>query len=172
MWESLKKVSNDIKEAAKSSFGDSMGLPLNFTPRAQQILALARKEADRLNHKIIGTEHLLLGLLKLGQGVAVNVFQRIGVNLESVQHELEKETGADSNQEIIGNVNYTSSVKKVLLFASEEARSLKHTYIGTEHILLGLLREGDGKGAKVFKNLGVDIAQTRAVILEEITPFF
>ena len=144
----------------------------NFTPRAQQVLALARKEADRFNHNFVGTEHLLLGLIKLGQGVAVNVLQKMGLDLETVRMEVEKQVGTGPDQKMIGNIPYTPRVKKVLALAGKEARALNHTYVGTEHILLGLLREGDGVAARVLKNLDVDIEQTRAEILKELDPNF
>ena len=144
----------------------------NFTPRAQQVLALARKEADRFNHNFVGTEHLLLGLIKLGQGVAVNVLQKMGLDLETVRMEVEKQVGTGPDQKMIGNVPYTPRVKKVLQLAAKEAKALNHTYVGTEHILLGLLREGDGVAAHVLKNLDVDIEQTRQEILKELDPNF
>jgi ATP-dependent Clp protease ATP-binding subunit ClpC len=144
----------------------------NFTPRAQQVLALARKEADRFNHNYLGTEHLLLGLIKLGQGVAVNVLQKMGLDLETVRMEVEKQTGTGPDQKMIGNIPYTPRVKKVLDLARREAKNLNHTYIGTEHLLLGLLREGDGIAATVLRNLDVDIEQTRQEILKELDPNF
>src|ERR1700759_5081023 len=144
----------------------------NFTPRAQQVLALARKEADRFNHNYVGTEHLLLGLIKLGQGVAVNVLQKMGLDLETVRMEVEKQVGTGPDQKMIGNIPYTPRVKKVLALAAKEAKALNHTYVGTEHILLGLLREGDGVAARVLKNLDVDIEQTRQEILKELDPHF
>src|SRR5271154_3982957 len=144
----------------------------NFTPRAQQVLALARKEADRFNHNFVGTEHLLLGLIKLGQGVAVNVLQKLGLDLDTVRMEVEKQVGTGPDQKMIGNIPYTPRVKKVLALAAKEAKALNHTYVGTEHILLGLLREGDGVAARVLKNLDVDIEQTRQEILKELDPNF
>jgi len=144
----------------------------NFTPRAQQVLALARKEADRLNHNFVGTEHLLLGLIKLGYGVAVNVLQKLGLDLETVRMEVEKQVGSGPDQKLMGNIPYTPRVKKVLALASKEAKALNHTYVGTEHILLGLLREGDGVAARVLQNLGVDVEGTRREILRELDPNF
>ena len=144
----------------------------NFTPRAQQVLALARKEADRFNHNFVGTEHLLLGLIKLGHGVAVNVLQKMGLDLETVRLEVEKQVGTGPDQKQVGNIPYTPRVKKVLNLASKEAKQLQHTYVGTEHILLGLLREGDGVAARVLKNLDIDIEQTRQEILKELDPNF
>lgn len=144
----------------------------NFTPRAQQVLALARREADRFNHHFVGTEHLLLGLIALGQGVAVNVLQEMGLSLEVVRAEVEKQVGCGPEQTIIGNIPYTPRVKKVLALAAKEAKALNHTYVGTEHILLGLLREGDGVAGRVLKNLKVEVEQTRMEILQELDPNF
>ena len=144
----------------------------NFTPRAQQVLALARKEADRFNHSYVGTEHLLLGLIKLGQGVAVNVLERMGLELEAVRMEVEKEVGSGPPQKASGNIPYTPRVKKVLALANKEAKALNHSYVGTEHLLLGLLREGEGVAARVLKRLDVDIQRTRNEILAEIDPNF
>ena len=144
----------------------------NFTPRAQQVLALARKEADRFNHSYVGTEHLLLGLIKLGQGVAVNVLERMGLELEAVRMEVEKEVGSGPPQKATGNIPYTPRVKKVLALANKEAKALNHSYVGTEHLLLGLLREGEGVAARVLKRLEVDIQRTRNEILAEIDPNF
>ncbi|MDE0595861.1 MAG: ATP-dependent Clp protease ATP-binding subunit [Roseibacillus sp.] len=144
----------------------------NFTPRAQQVLALARKEADRFNHNYVGTEHLLLGLIKLGQGVAVSVLERMGLDLDSVRREVEKQVGTGPDQKVSGNIPYTPRVKKVLALANKEAKSLNHSYVGTEHILLGLLREGEGVAARVLQNLEVDIQRTRNEILAEIDPNF
>lgn len=144
----------------------------NFTPRAQQVLALARKEADRFNHAYVGTEHLLLGLIKLAQGVAVNVLERMGLDLESVRMEVEKEVGSGPPQKTSGNIPYTPRVKKVLALANKEAKALNHSYVGTEHLLLGLLREGEGVAARVLKRLDIDIQRTRNEILAEIDPNF
>ena len=144
----------------------------NFTPRAQQVLALARKEADRFNHNYVGTEHLLLGLIKLGQGVAVSVLERLGLDLETVRMEVEKEVGTGPDTKISGSVAYTPRVKKVLALANKEAKSLNHSYVGTEHLLLGLLREGEGIAARVLQRLEVDIQSTRNEILAEIDPNF
>ncbi len=144
----------------------------NFTPRAQQVLALARKEADRFNHNYVGTEHLLLGLIKLGQGVAVNVLQKMGLDLETVRMEVEKQVGSGPETKMVGNIPYTPRVKKVLALANKEAKALQHSYVGTEHILLGLLREGEGVAARVLKSLEIDIERTRNEILKELDPNF
>jgi ATP-dependent Clp protease ATP-binding subunit ClpC len=144
----------------------------NFTPRAQQVLALARKEADRFHHNYVGTEHLLLGLINLGQGVAVNVLQKMGLDLETVRAAVEKQVGKGPAAKPTGNIPYTPRVKKVLALAGKEARTLNHSYVGTEHILLGLLREGDGVAARVLKSLDVDIERCREEILSELDPNF
>ena len=144
----------------------------NFTPRAQQVLALARKEADRFNHNYIGTEHVLLGLIKLGQGVAVSVLQRMGLDLESVRMEVEKEVGTGPDTKSSTNIPYTPRVKKVLALSNKEAKQLNHSYVGTEHILLGLLREGEGMAARVLTSLNVDLQTTRNEVLAEIDPNF
>ncbi len=144
----------------------------NFTPRAQQVLALARKEAERFQHNFVGAEHLLLGIIRLGQGVAVNVLARMGVDLGSARREIEKQIGKGPDQKVVGLVPYTPRVKKVLALAAKEARALNHTYVGTEHILLGLLREGDGVAANVLKNLKVNVQATRQEILRELDPNF
>ena len=144
----------------------------NFTPRAQQVLSLARQEAERFNHNFVGTEHLLLGLIRLGQGVAVNVLTRQGLDLETVRSEVEKQVGSGPDQKLFGNIPYTPRVKKVLALASREARALNHTYVGTEHILLGLLGEGDNVAARVLQNLDVEIEVTRKEILKELDPNF
>src|SRR3982075_1071059 len=144
----------------------------NYTPRAQQVLALASKEADRFNHNYVGTEHLLLGLIKLGEGVAVNVLQKMGLDLETVRREVEKHVGPHPETKMIGNIPYTPRVKKVLALAGKEAQALHHSYVGTEHLLLGLLREGEGVAARVLKSLEVDPARTRNEILGELDPNF
>jgi len=144
----------------------------NVTPRAVQMLALARKEAERFHHNFVGTEHLLLALTHLGQGTAVAVLGKMGLDLETVRMEVEKQVGTGPEQEIIGNIPYTPRVKKVLALAAKEAKALNHNYIGTEHILLGLLLEGDGVAPRVLKNFGVDAEKTRLEILKELDPNF
>ncbi len=144
----------------------------NFTPRAQQVLALARKEADRFHHNYVGTEHVLLGLINLGQGVAVNVLQKMQLDLETVRDAVEKQVGTGPESKPSGNIPYTPRVKKVLALAGKEAKSLNHSYVGTEHILLGLLREGEGVAARVLKSLDVDIERCRSEILAELDPNF
>ena len=144
----------------------------NFTPRAQQVLALARKEADRFHHNYVGTEHILLGLINLGQGVAVNVLQKMGLDLDTVRTAVEKQVGMGPEARTAGNIPYTPRVKKVLALAGKEAKALNHSYVGTEHILLGLLREGEGVAARVLKSLDIDIERCRNEILAELDPNF
>ena len=143
----------------------------NFTPRAQRILVLARKEADRLNHRYVTTEHLLLGLLKLGQGGGVGVLQRMGIDLEKVRFEVEKQIGSGFDTKTVGNIPLTEEVKKVLALAGKEAKSFNHSYVGTEHILLGLL-QNEGVAGNVLRSLEVDIMRTRNEILRELNPHF
>ena len=142
----------------------------NFTPRAQEVLKLSRKEADRFNHGYIGTEHLLLGLIALGEGVAVNILRQAGLDLETVRMEVEKAVGVGSDMKTVGNVPYTPRVKKVIALAGTEARAMNVDYIGTEHLLLGLLREGEGMAARVLGNLNVNADQIREAILKEMNP--
>jgi ATP-dependent Clp protease ATP-binding subunit ClpA len=142
----------------------------NFTPLAQQALMLARKEADRLHHNFVGTEHLLLGLIRLGQGVAVNVLHKMGLDLQAVRVEIEKKVGTTPDQTVLGAIPYTPRVKKALALAAEEARALHHVYLGTEHMLLGLLREPDGVASHVLHDFGVDTDKTRREILKELDP--
>jgi len=136
-----------------------------FTNRARQVIIIARKEADRFNHNYIGTEHILLGLIKLGQGVAVNVLRRMGLDFETVRREVEKAVGKGPETKPGGEIPLTSRAKKVIEYAVEEATSLNHSYVGTEHILMGLLREEEGVAARVLTNLDIDIESVR----EEVT---
>ena len=144
----------------------------NFTPRAQQVLALSRKEAERFNHNYVGTEHLLLGLINLGQGVAVNVLQKMDLDLQTVRVAVEKQVGIGPESKPLGAIPYTPRVKKVLALSGKEAKLLNHSYVGTEHILLGLLREGEGVAARVLKSLNIDIERCRNEVLSELDPNF
>ena len=144
----------------------------NFTPRAQQVLSLAKKEARRFGHDYVGTEHVLLGLIKLGQGVAVAVLQAMNLDLESVRMEVEKRSGASGTTLQEGDIPFTPRVKKVLQLASAEARSLNYNYIGTEHILLGLLKEGEGVAAQILSSLDIDVETVRTEVLKALDPNF
>ena len=142
----------------------------NFTPRAQRVLHLARKEAEQFNHNYVGTEHILLGLVALGSGVAVSALQSLGVDLQSLRLEVEKAVGTGTDTKTVGNIPFTPRAKKVLALATSEARSLNHSYVGTEHILLGLLREGEGIAARVLENMGVDLEEAREEIMAMLDP--
>lgn len=142
-----------------------------FTNRAKQVIKLAKKEAQRLNHNYLGTEHVLLGLLKLGQGVAVNVLRNLTIDYEAVRAEVEKLVGYGPEIQVYGDPALTGKVKKVFEFANEEAANLNHNYVGTEHLLLGLLRQTDGVAAQVLENLGVDLKDVRKEVLKELETF-
>ena len=142
----------------------------NFTPRAQRVLHLARKEAEQFNHNYVGTEHILLGLVALGSGVAVSALQSLGVDLQSLRIEVEKAVGSGTDTKVAGNIPFTPRAKKVLALATSEARSLNHSYVGTEHVLLGLLREGEGIAARVLENMGVDLDEAREEIMAMLDP--
>jgi ATP-dependent Clp protease ATP-binding subunit ClpC len=142
----------------------------NFTPRAQQVLVLSKREAKRLNHDYVGTEHLLLGLIKLGQGVAVAALQSMGLELDTVRYEVEKHTAPSSGTEVAGDPPLTPKVKAVLAMAAKEAKGLNYNYIGTEHILLGLLKETEGVAAKVLRALNVDFDAVREEVMKSLDP--
>jgi len=135
-----------------------------FTERARKVLVLAKEEARRFNHDYIGTEHILLGLVREGEGVACAVLQNLGVDLERLRIELEKLVSAGSVASVLGDIPFTPRAKKALELAAEEARGLGHNYIGTEHILLGLLREEEGIASQVLFSLGVDLKGVRKEI--------
>lgn len=137
-----------------------------FTERARKVIVLAKEEAKRFNHDYIGTEHLLLGLVREGEGVAAAVLQKLGLDLESIRIEVEKLVKPGPQTQVMGDIPFTPRSKKVLELSAEEARSLGHNYIGTEHLLLGLIREGEGVAFRVFLNLGVDIQKARIEIME------
>lgn len=137
-----------------------------FTERARKVIVLAKEEARRFNHDYIGTEHILLGLIREGEGVAAAVLQKLGLSLESIRLEVEKLVQPGPSTQIQGDVPFTPRSKKALELAAEEARSLGHNYIGTEHLLLGLIREGEGVASQVLLNLGLDLNKVRTEIME------
>jgi len=137
-----------------------------FTERARKVIILAKEEARRFNHDYIGTEHILLGLIREGEGVAAAVLQKMGVSLENIRLEIEKLVQPGPTTQIIGDIPFTPRSKKALELAAEEARSLGHNYIGTEHILLGLIREGEGVASQVLLNLGLDLNTVRSEVME------
>jgi ATP-dependent Clp protease ATP-binding subunit ClpC len=136
-----------------------------FTDRARKVMALANQEAQRLNHEYIGTEHILLGLVKEGSGVGANVLRNLDVDLRRVRLEVEKLVKAGSEMVTMGKLPQTPRAKKVIEYAIEEARNLNHNYVGTEHLLLGLLREHDGVAAQVLINLGLKLEDVREEVL-------
>lgn len=142
-----------------------------FTNRAKQVIKLAKKEAQRLNHNYLGTEHILLGLLKLGQGVAVNVLRNLSLDFDTVRAEVEKLVGFGPEIQVYGDPALTGRVKKVFEYANEEAANLNHNYVGTEHLLLGLLRQTDGVAAQVLENLSVNLKEVRKEVLKELETF-
>lgn len=135
-----------------------------FTERSQRVLAFAQEEAVRLGHNNIGTEHILLGLIKEGEGIAAKALQSLNINLEKVQLEVEGLIG--KGQDKPTTIAYTPRAKKVIELSMDEARKLGHSYVGTEHILLGLIREGEGVAARVLNNLGVSLNKARQQVLQ------
>jgi ATP-dependent Clp protease ATP-binding subunit ClpC len=140
----------------------------NFTDRVRKVLAMAREEAIRLQHDYVGTEHILLGLIREGEGVATAVLTNLAVDLEAVHEGVEESVRKGKATIALGELPYTSRAKKVLEYAMAEAREMNHTYVGTEHLLLGLLREDKGIAAQVLKSLGVTLEETRAETLKII----
>ncbi len=136
-----------------------------FTERAQKVLVLAQDEAKRFHHSFVGTEHILLGLVREGEGIAAKVLLSLVVELDSVRSEIEKLIGKGDQRSAPQGVNYTPRAKKVIELAIEEGQSLGHNYVGTEHLLLGLIREGEGIAAQVLTNLGVDLTRGRKSVL-------
>ena len=136
-----------------------------FTERARKVMALANQEAQRFNHEYIGTEHILLGLVKEGSGVGANVLKNLGVDLAKVRMEVEKLVKAGPDMVTMGKLPQTPRAKKVVEYAIEEARNLNHNYVGTEHLLLGLLREHDGMAAQVLVALGLKLEEVREEVL-------
>ena len=138
-----------------------------FTDRARKVMQLANQEAQRFNHEYIGTEHILLGLVKEGSGVAANVLKNLDIDLRKIRLEVEKivQHGPGGEQVVMGRLPHTPRAKKVIDYSVEEARNLNHNYVGTEHLLLGLLREQEGVAAQVLMNLGLKLEDVREEVL-------
>jgi ATP-dependent Clp protease ATP-binding subunit ClpC len=136
-----------------------------FTDRARKVMALANQEAQRFNHEYIGTEHILLGLVKEGSGVGANVLKNLDIDLRKVRLEVEKLVKSGPDMVTMGKLPQTPRAKKVIEYAIEEARNLNHNYVGTEHLLLGLLREHEGVAAQVLMNLGLKLEEVREEVL-------
>jgi hypothetical protein len=163
-WALLKRLKNLVARITDVPFP-----PLgDFNASAKQTLELARAEAPRLHHDFIGTEHVLLGLLGLESGVVSKVLGRVGVDREAIRAQIAKVVGVWPPHQAAAVIPYTPRARKALLLATREAKALKHAYVGTEHILMGLLMEGSGVAALVLKNLGVQIERTREEILKEL----
>ncbi len=136
-----------------------------FTDRARKVMQLANQEAQRFNHEYVGTEHILLGLIKEGSGVAANVLRNLDVDLKKIRLEVEKLVQTGPDMVTMGRLPLTPRARKVIEYATEEARNLNHNYIGTEHLLLGLLREQEGVAAQVLMNLGLKLEEVREEVL-------
>jgi ATP-dependent Clp protease ATP-binding subunit ClpC len=136
-----------------------------FTDRARKVMQLANREAQRLRHEYIGTEHILLGLVKEGAGIAANVLKNLDIDLRKVRLEVERIVQSGPDTVTTGKLPQTPRAKKVIEYTMEEARNLNHNYVGTEHILLGLLREEEGVAAQVLMNLGLKLADVRGEVL-------
>src|SRR5271168_3678563 len=136
-----------------------------FTDRARKVMQLANQEAQRFNHEYVGTEHVLLGLIKEGSGVAANVLRNLDVDLRKIRNEVEKIVQAGPEMVTMGKLPQTPRAKKVIEYAIEEARNLNHNYVGTEHLLLGLLREQEGVAAQVLMNLNLKLEEVREEVL-------
>lgn len=143
-----------------------------FTERAQRVILIAQEEAKRLNHDYVGTEHILLGLIALGEGVAAQVLINLGIDVRRVRSEIEKIVGTGDNVMLLGEIPFTPRAKKVLEYAVEEAQNMAHNYVGTEHLLLGLIREEEGVAARVLENLGcrLDVVREEVIALLGETP--
>jgi hypothetical protein len=141
-----------------------------FTDRARRVVVLAQEEARLLDHNYIGTEHILLGLIHEGEGVAANVLRTIGIALDDVRREVE-EMIAEGGEVQSGHIPFTPRAKTVLELSLREALQLGHNYIGTEHILLGLIREGEGVGAQVLTKLGADLGRVRQAVIQELSGY-
>jgi len=136
-----------------------------FTERARQVVVLAQEESRLLRHNYIGTEHLLLGLLREEEGIAARVLEELGVTLEAVRSQVERIVGLGDEVVATGQIPFTPRAKKVLELGLREAVSYKHNYIGTEHILLGVVREGEGVAMRILQELGADEERVRAAVI-------
>ena len=141
-----------------------------FTDRARRVVVLAQEEARRLNHNYIGTEHILLGLIHEGEGVAARALESLGISLDAVRQQVEEIIG-QGQQAPPGHIPFTPRAKKVLELSLREALQLGHDYVGTEHILLGLIREGDGVAAQVLVKLGADLNRVRQQVIQLLTGY-
>jgi len=143
----------------------------NLTPRARKALQLAQQEAERLNCDCVGTEHLLLGLLSLNEGVAVDILNLMQISLPDLRREVENSARhAGNNLQKMGSLPLTNRMKKIILLAATEAKIMNYNFIGTEHLLLALLRDGESEAARILRNMNVDINSVRTAILKALDP--
>src|SRR5665811_210045 len=136
-----------------------------YTEKAKKAIMIAQEEAINLNHDYIGTEHILIGLIKEEEGVASQVLRQLGVNIDKVVEELERLVGKGEYQQV-GEISFTPRAKKILELASQEASQLKNNYIGTEHILLGLIKEGSGVAVRILADLGINLDNVYSEIMK------
>ncbi len=166
----LRSIARSISHARRTTGshgkGNSRDRFQQFTQRARQVMHFAQEEAQRFQHNYIGTEHLLLGLIHEDGGVAAKVLKSFDVNLEKVRQAVGQIIGRGDHPVVSGEVGLTPRSKKVIELAVDEARSLDHHYIGTEHLLLGLLREGQGIGAGTLESFGLNLQQVRERTLQ------
>jgi len=139
-----------------------------FSPRSQRVMECAKEEARRLRHNYVGTEHVLAGFAILGEGVAVTALQKLGVDLAELRLEIEKWVGLGPESLVVRNPPYTPRVKKMLALAGRQARLLDHQYVGTEHLLLGLIKENGGVAAQILKKHDVDYARARREVFQAL----
>lgn len=158
-------VASKVEAGDFSDFQKTKVTYERFTDRARRVMQLANQEAQRFNHEYIGTEHILLGLVKEGTGVAANVLKNLDIDLRKIRLEVEKIVQAGPDMVTMGKLPQTPRAKKVIEYSIEEARTLNHNYVGTEHLLLGLLREQEGVAAQVLMNLGLKLEDVRAEVL-------
>ena len=142
-----------------------------FTDRARRVVVLAQEEARLLGHNYIGTEHIVLGLISEREGIAARTLERLGISLEAVRAKVEGIIGEGAQDVPGGHIPFTPRAKKVLELSLREALALGHNYIGTEHILLGLIREGQGLGAEVLVNLGADLPVVREEVIQQLSGY-
>ncbi len=164
----LKEHVGKAKARERHELADPNDRSDKFTERARKVLMLAQEEATRLNHNYIGTEHLLLGLVREGEGIAAKALANMGIDLERVRGAVELIIGR-GDQDSVGDGGLTPRAKKAIGSAVDEARALSHRYVGTEHLLLGLVREGEGIASGVLESLGVNLQQARAEVLNILT---
>ncbi|MEN9300675.1 MAG: ATP-dependent Clp protease ATP-binding subunit ClpC, partial [Actinomycetota bacterium] len=166
---SLEAVRAQVEEIIGQG-GSSPSGHIPFTPRAKKVLELSLREALQLGHNYIGTEHILLGLIREGEGVAAKALESLGISLEAVRQQVEEIIG-QGQQAPSGHIPFTPRAKKVLELSLREALQLGHNYIGTEHILLGLIREGEGVAAQVLVKLGADLSRVRQQVIQLLSGY-